>query len=427
MKTKLTDRYVDSLKPEDGKRLEILDTQVGGLHLRVGPDGSKKWSVRATGPTGRKIRAPLGEYPTIKVAVARVEAGNMKEQIRKGYDPIQAKLEAHAISQADEDAITLNEGLDLYDTIKLTRLRTGYATKRDLKRDFGKLLNRKAHSITSKQIADIIDTKSKKSPVMARRLHAYGRAWFKWMAARQHIEGNPFDVLEAPGEEQARERVLSSAEVGAVWNACENIGGLFAHCIRVQLLTGQRREEVAGMRQDELDLAAKTWIVPADRSKTGRALKVPLPDKAIPEIGAAIEKSGGTKLVFSTTGKTSISGFSRAKDRLDIATQKLLDEAATERGNKPQPMPSWRLHDFRRTMVTTMADMGIDPTVADRCLNHKAAATMSTVQRVYQQSDLFKQRKHATDAWASKVLEWAGVDNASASSDVIALHKVTAQ
>ncbi|MBL6945588.1 MAG: tyrosine-type recombinase/integrase [Rhodospirillales bacterium] len=412
MKSKLTDRYVDSLKSEDGKRLEVLDTQVGGLHLRVGSDGSKKWSVRATGPTGKKIRAPLGEYPTTKVAIARAEAGKMKERIRKGYDPIQAKQEAQASAQADEDAITLGEGLDLYDTVKLSGLRTGYATKRDLKRDFAKLLKMKAHTITSKQIADIIDTKAKKSPVMARRLHAYGRAWFKWLAARQHIEGNPFDVLEAPGKEKARERVLSPTEVGAVWNACGKIGGLFVHCIRVQLLTGQRREEVAGMHRDELDLENKTWIVPADRSKTGRALKVPLPDKAISEIEAAITKSGGGDLVFSTTGKTPISGFSRAKVRLDTATQKLLDETAVERGDKPKPMPGWRLHDFRRTMVSTMADMGIDPTVADRCLNHKAAATMSTVQRVYQQSDLFEQRKHATNAWATKVLEWAGVETA---------------
>jgi hypothetical protein len=54
-----------------------------------------------------------------------------------------------------------------------------------------------------------------------------------------------------------------------------------------------------------------------------------------------------------------------------------------------------------------MADMGIDATVADRCLNHKASATMSTVQRVYQQSDFLKQRQHATNAWAAKVLKWA--------------------
>jgi len=414
MKRKLTDRFVDSLKPEDGKRLEVNDTQEIGLHLRVGANGSKKWSIRITAPSGKKVRTPLGEYPAVRVAEAREEAREMKKQIRKGFDPAQAKKDA-------QDAISLEEGLELYDSAKLSALRTRHATKRDLKRDFGPLMKLKVYSISSRQIADIIDKKAKKSPVMARRLHAYGRAWFKWLAGRQHIETNPFDVLEAPGKEQARERVLSQEEVGAIWNACGEIGGLFAHCIRVLLLTGQRRDEVAGMRCDELDLVNKTWIVPSDRSKTGRALKVPLPDQAVSEIETAQSKSGGDNLVFSTTGATPISGFSRAKTRLDIATQQLLEQAAVDRGDKSTPLPNWRLHDFRRTMVSTMADMGIDPTVADRCLNHKASATMSTVQRVYQQSDLFKQRKHATNAWASKVLEWAGVDTASASSDVITL------
>ena len=63
----------------------------------------------------------------------------------------------------------------------------------------------------------------------------------------------------------------------------------------------------------------------------------------------------------------------------------------------------WRLHDFRRTMVSEMADLGIDPTIADRCLNHTAAATMSTVQRVYQRSDLLDQRRSTLNVWAQHI------------------------
>ena len=93
MKIKLTDRYVDSLKSEDGKRLEVLDTQVGGLHLRVGSDDSKKWSVRATGPTGKKIRAPLGEYPLLLTtrckSVCKLTAFKSAKYMRKHLpDPI---------------------------------------------------------------------------------------------------------------------------------------------------------------------------------------------------------------------------------------------------------------------------------------------------------------------------------------------------
>ncbi len=426
MKRNITDRLAKSLKPEAGKRVEIIDTNISGLRLRANRDGSKTWSLLATDPNTqkgeqKKFRITLGEYPGLSLAMAREKAGDMKLQIRNGYNPVQAKEDAIASAQAADDAVTVKMALELYDSAKLSSLRTGYAINRDLKRDFASLMQHKAHKITSKQIADVIDNKAKKSPVMARRLHAYGRAWFKWLKARQHITENPFDPLEAPGSEKARERVLLKEEVGAIWNACPDIGAPFSHCIRVLLLTGQRREEVAGMKRDELDIENQTWTVPADRSKTGRALKVPLPSAAVEEIEAAMDKAAGKTLVFSTTGRTPISGFSRAKLRLDMATQKLIDIAVLEADREVEPVPGWRLHDFRRTMVSTMADMGVDPTVADRCLNHKASATMSTVQRVYQQSDLFKQREHATNAWAAKVMEWAGIETASTSSDVIPL------
>jgi len=417
MKDNITIRVANSLKSVAGKRVEIIDNDTSGLRLRANRDGSKIWSLLATAPSTqkgkqKKFRITLGEYPGLSPTKAREKARDMKQQIRDGYNPVQAKEDANASAQAADDAVTVKMALELYDSTKLSSLRTGYAINRDLKRDFASLMQHKAHKITSKQIADVIDDKAKKSPVMARRLHAYGRAWFKWLKVRQHVTENPFDLLELPGSEKARERVLSKEEVGAIWNACPAIGAPFCHCIRVQLLTGQRREEVAGMKRDELDIENQTWTVPADRSKTGRALKVPLPSAAVEEIKAAMDKAAGKTLVFSTTGRTPISGFSRAKIRLDMATQKLMDIAALEADREVEPVPGWRLHDFRRTMVSTMADMGIDPTVADRCLNHKAAATMSTVQRVYQQSDLFEQRKHATNAWATKVLECAGVDTA---------------
>ena len=417
---KITDRDAVALKPSSSGRTELMDTAVPGLRLRANRDGTKTWFVLSKlpgvgGEEGRKVRVNLGRYPTVGVADARREAGHMKERIRLGENPNQAKREALEAAQnkalAAENAITLRKALDLYDSAKLSKQRTGADTKRELNSNFSKLMEITAAAITTAQIAGVIDTKAKKAPVMARRLHAYGRAWFKWLAARQYVPSNPFEVIQAPGSEKARERVLSSSEVAALWNSAPDIGAPFSHCFRVMMITGQRREEVAGMRRDELDLKAKAWTVPAGRSKTGRALKVPLPDAAVMEIKAAIKVAKGKKFVFSTTGDTSISGFSKAKKRWEEAAQAIVDEQAAKEGGKGEPIPNWRLHDFRRTMVSAMADMGVDPTVADRCLNHKAAATMSTVQRVYQQSDMFDQRKHATNAWAAKVLEWAGAES----------------
>ena len=104
-------------------------------------------------------------------------------------------------------------------------------------------------------------------------------------------------------------------------------------------------------------------------------------------MGTMTLPEGDGPFLFTTTGTTAVSGFSRMKGKLD----------------RLSGVDDWRLHDFRRTMVTAMVDMGIDATTADRCLNHTGAATMSTVQRVYQRSDLLDQRRHAMEAWALRL------------------------
>ena len=113
-----------------------------------------------------------------------------------------------------------------------------------------------------------------------------------------------------------------------------------------------------------------------------------------------------TDLVFTTTGRTAISGFSKAKGRLDDISK----------------VVNWRLHDLRRTFASHCVDMGIDPVVADRVLNHAAAGTMSTVQRIYQRSEMLEPRRHALDAWSAWVFDAA--DGGIADGKVVLLHGI---
>jgi integrase len=409
MREKITDRLAASIKPNDGRRVEIIDTVATGLRFRANKDGSKSWSLLTTAPTGKKIRATLGAYPDLSVAEARKRAMELKVKIGDGYIPSAAKRSLRDLEAAKDAGITLGEGLELYAKVKLSQQRTGRETERDLRRDFGALLNRKAASIEPAMVAKIIDTKSKVAPIMARRLISYARPWFKWMQARSHISANPCDGIEAPGAERPRENTPGQDEIRAIWNASHSMNYPFGPFVRVMLLTGQRREEVAGMRRDELDLDAKTWTVPAVRSKTDRAINVPLSLAVVDEIRTCLDQAPGDELVFTTTGIKPISGFSKAKKRLDELSG----------------VTGWRLHDFRRSMVSAMADMGVDPAVADRCLNHRASATLSTVARIYQQSDLLEQRRHATDAWCARVKEWVG--EVDADSNIVPLRNASAE
>ena len=145
------------------------------------------------------------------------------------------------------------------------------------------------------------------------------------------------------------------------------------------------------MKWSEIDLDTTTWAIPGARTKTGRPHVVHLSRPALAILTDLAKRRGEGDFVFTNTGTTPISGFSKAKARLD----------------KIGGVSAWRLHDYRRTFVSHAADMGIDAIVADRVLNHSAAATMSVVQRVYQRSEMLDQRRHALEAWGARVLEIA--------------------
>jgi integrase len=162
----------------------------------------------------------------------------------------------------------------------------------------------------------------------------------------------------------------------------------------VLLLTGQRRNEVAGMRRDELSDDGATWNIPGSRTKNGRAHVVPLPPPVRELIASARAKAGN--FVFTTTGTTPVSGWSRIKGRLDEA----MLAAAREEGRAV--IPPWTLHDLRRTFVTGMVEIRVPPHVVEVTVNH-LGGTRSGVAGTYNRSELMDERKEALQRWATHV------------------------
>lgn len=143
------------------------------------------------------------------------------------------------------------------------------------------------------------------------------------------------------------------------------------------------------MRWSEISADLSTWTIPAARMKRGQAHTVALPEPARDALGA-VTRIKGQDLVFSTTGKTAVSGFTKSKAALDKAAK----------------VTGWRLHDIRRTGVSALAALGINPVTADLLLAH-LPQRLSTVARVYQRHDFAAERKAALDAWATHVLRCA--------------------
>jgi integrase len=175
-------------------------------------------------------------------------------------------------------------------------------------------------------------------------------------------------------------------------------------------LTGQRREEVAGLAWVELDRKERLWRLPKERAKNGVANDVALSEASIAELDAiagvtslepADRKWPRRGLVFSTTGKTAVSGFSRAKRRWDAAVVKLAakDQQLAEEEVK---IARWTVHDLRRTLATGLQRLGVRFEVTEAVLNHVSGAR-GGVAGVYQRYGWADEKRAALDAWARHV------------------------
>ena len=157
-----------------------------------------------------------------------------------------------------------------------------------------------------------------------------------------------------------------------------------ARCVQLLILTGQRREEVAGARRREFKEQGTLWTIPAERVKNGNAQDVPLTGTIQGILGALPRIGSKSEYLFSTTGVGPVSGHSNAKEQLDATMLAIAREEAEARGENPDDakLEPWRLHDLRRTAASGMARLGIAVHVIEAVLNHKSGQ-VSGVAAVY--------------------------------------------
>jgi len=153
--------------------------------------------------------------------------------------------------------------------------------------------------------------------------------------------------------------------------------------VRLLLLTGQRREEVGGMRSSEIDLDKAMWALPGERTKNGLPHLVPLSRQAV-ELITAQPRHKGRDFVFGE-GEGPFSGWSRSKKRLD----------------RRCGVEAWTLHDLRRSVSTAMNDeLGIAPHVVEAVINHVSGEAKRGVAGTYNRAQYLKERTLALQAWA---------------------------
>jgi integrase len=181
--------------------------------------------------------------------------------------------------------------------------------------------------------------------------------------------------------------------------ASEAIQQPFGTFYQLLILTGQRREEVAGLNWAELDRTAAIWTIPADRAKNGVAHIVPLSAPVIAEMDRLAGDPKGqvpwptSGYAVTTTGRSPISGFSKAKAALDAAVTEVCVGAS---------LSAWRVHDLRRTMATGFQRLGVRFEVTEATLNHVSGAK-SGVAGIYQRHDWREEKRAALEAWGRHI------------------------
>lgn len=417
----LTAVAIKAIKPPTAGRVDYPDAATPGLFLRV--TASKKvWAIRLRTPRGTQERYTLGEHDEDNdrgLAWARAEARARRYDVQqKGADP---RAEREAIKAAHEakkeqDRLTLGVLIGDWRRIRLKDRTPKYGAEaeRALKHAFAKQWDKPASALNRKTVETALEASS---AAMANRTCIYGRAAFRWAVDKGRVPTNPFAGHDVDPLVK-RDRVLSDAELLAVWQAAADEAAPFGPIVRLLILTGQRREEVAGMAWAEISEDRTTWTLPGSRTKNGVAHIVPLSDLA----QAQLPKDRGKGLVFPGDGSLDpdskklpvFCGWSRAKSRLDATIAK-------NRGEGAETMDGWRLHDLRRTCATDLQRLGIAMQVTEAVLNHTSGSKRG-VAGIYQRYDYAPEKRSALDAWAAHVSRL--VNGQDQASNVVTLAKV---
>jgi integrase len=389
MAKRLTTKAIENAKPR-ADRYELSDGG-GPLRFIVQPSGYKSAALRYRFNGKPKKLTLEPSWPALTLAAARKAAADAMHEVAQGRDPAALKFEAKATAEkaSAERAADTVEQWAVHFIERHAKKKTRENSWRQAVHVFDDIVlpawrGRIIHDIKRRDIIEAVENVAEDHPIMANRVHAHLSKFFNWLCERDVIAASPCAGVKRPSAESARERILSDDEIKALWLACGDIGDPAGACVRVLLLTGQRRSEVAGMRRSEIN--GDVWTLDASRTKNKRPHTVSLSTQALAII-ETMPRIVGSDYVFTTSGWAPLGHFDRTKRELDAHMK---------------PQTPWVVHDLRRTVASGMAKLGIRLPVIEKVLNHSGGSFRGIVG-VYQRHDFAAEKRRALQAWADQV------------------------
>lgn len=396
--------------PPGSQEIIYWSDQLPGFGLRCRASGARSWYVQYRNKAGQIRKHTLGRPKDVPFAHAQKEAARLIAAVRLGGDPAGQAKEARDAAKA---AFTLGELVERY--LKHQKARMRQRSYEELRRHLGgakegqsrprhgkpldaaQLHGYPATRVTQRMLVELLQEIADAAPTTANRVRASLSALFTWGMKAGLVTANPVVATFKPAEEKPRERVLSDGELKLIW-LCTAGGADHDRIARLLMLTGARREEIAGLRWSELtenEDGSVTWALPSERSKNGLPHLLTFPPFAASLLpGRRRDARHEPRDLIFGQGAGSFSGWSRCKERLDT-------RIAAANGGKP--IAPWVLHDLRRTLVTRLNDLGVEPHIIEALVNHSGGVAKAGVAGVYNRSAYGPQKAAALILWCDHI------------------------
>lgn len=380
---RLTERALQALKPRP-ERYEAFDDERRSFGVRVSVSGRKSF-VYLFRVRGRQRRLTLGPWPEMSLAAARAAHAEAFATLARGLDPAALKK---AERQAARQTGTVGELVVLYlKRHARPKKRSWREDERMLRKDvLPRWGERLAGDITRADIIALLNRiVDRGAPVQANRTFACIRKMFNFAVKQALLGVSPCQLIDRPGFEQSRQRVLSEQEIRRLWPALGPPGLSLAvgQALKLMLVTAQRVGEVCALEWAELDLERGWWTLPAAKAKNKLAHRVPLSGLALEVLGERPQQTGYV--------------FPARREPWHLQGASVPQAVKARRLG----VTDWTPRDLRRTAASHMAGMGVPRLVVARVLNHAERG----VTAVYDRHSYDAEKREALDAWAAKLQE----------------------
>lgn len=354
-----------------------------GLILRVQPSGSKQWIWRGTVNSKRRDLG-LGGYPYVTLAEARAKAFDYRKTARQGEDP--AALRSGGIptfARAVEKVISIHAG----------KWKPGGKSEESWRSSLGMYVlpaigSKRLDEITTADVMGCLEPIWHTKATTAKRIRQRIAAVMKWAVAQGYRADNPAGdaVAAALGKQSGSKkhhRALPHRDVAAAIATVQasNLDPIVRLAFEFLVLTAVRSGEVRGAHWSEIDFDSATWVIPGERTKSGREHRAPLSGPAVEVLRQARGYSDGSPLVFPrrTGGALPHSMVSKVPGRVGI---------------------DGTLHGMRSSFRDWCGETGVAREVAEACLAHRIG---NAAEQAYARSDLLTRRRAVMEAWGQYV------------------------